>query len=267
MHFSPTNTTKRICNAVASGMGAHDAQVLDITLPKTRAAIIADINEVFKKIDHLIVGSPVYSGKLPFQVFEFMNVLCGKGKEATAVVVYGNRDYGTALYNMVKLLSEKGFRIAAAGAYIGQHSYSDIVPVAIGRPDETDIAKAHQLGKKSIGASRWLNLGDVPIQIDKISKSEKYSSIKPVHIEKKCIQCGKCAKKCPVGVLSVDTGKYLGRKAEDGCIGCMACVQVCKQKAKIAKVNPIVKLVMKKILKQASRERKEPLIIVARENA
>jgi hypothetical protein len=35
------------------------------------------------------------------------------------------------------------------------------------------------------------------------------------------------------------------------------------QKAKVAKVNPIVKLVMKIILRQASRERKEPLILVA----
>ena len=52
-------------------------------------------------------------------------------------------------------------------------------------------------------------------------------------------------------------------KAKKQCIGCMACVNACMQKAKVAKVNPIVKLVMKIILRQASRERKEPLILVA----
>jgi hypothetical protein len=39
------------------------------------------------------------------------------------------------------------------------------------------------------------------------------------------------------------------------------------QKAKIAKVNPIVKLVIKQILRKASKARKEPLIIIAADNA
>ncbi|MCK7505252.1 MAG: hypothetical protein MZV70_15020 [Desulfobacterales bacterium] len=77
------------------------------------------------------MGAPVYSGKLPLQVLEVLQILHGNGKEATAIVVYGNRDYGIALHNMVELLSERGFRIAAAAAFIGQHSYSGIVPVAL----------------------------------------------------------------------------------------------------------------------------------------
>ena len=262
IYFSPTNTTKNICAAVALGMGAKDLQVIDMTLPKTRIEITANINTVTEKIDCLIVGSPVHSGKLPLLVLEYLRTMNGKGKEAIAIVVYGNRDYGIALYNMVELLSGSGFSVNAAGAFIGQHSYSDIVPVALGRPDELDMEKARQFGVRSLNASRCLSLNDVPIQIDKISKSEDYTSLKPAHNEKQCIQCGKCAKECPVGLLSSDTGRYLNRDAKRQCIDCMACVQNCTQKAKVAKVNLIVKMIMKRIFRKALRERKEPLTIV-----
>jgi len=263
LHFSPTSTTKKVCTAIAMGMGTKDFQVFDMALPKIRASIIDNPKTVFQNIDHLIVGAPVYSGKLPLQVLECLRAINGDGKGSSAIVVYGNRDYGIALHSMVKLLCEHGFNVTAAGAFIGQHSYSDIVPVAIGRPDESDLEKARQLGIKSLSTNICLSPSNVPVQLDRASKSDKYTAIKPLHIEAKCIQCGKCAKKCPLGLLSSDTGQYLNREAKKKCIGCMACVYVCMQKAKVAKVNPIVKFVIKQILGKASRERKEPLTIVA----
>ncbi len=262
LYFSPTNTTKKICEAVASGMGAKDLRILDMTLHKIRKAFIENVNNFMEKIDHLIVGSPVHSGKLPLQVLECLKVLEGNGKESSAIVVYGNRDYGIALYNMVELLSNSGFKVTAAAAFIGQHSYSDIVPIALGRPDEVDLKKARQLGIRSLNTSRRLSFEEIPRKVDKISKSADYTALKPAHNEKLCLQCGKCAKKCPVGVLSSESGGYLNQKLKKQCIGCMACVRTCKLKAKVAKVNPVVKIVMKRILGQASRERKEPLTIV-----
>jgi ferredoxin len=261
--FSPTGTTKKVCTAVAMGMGATDFQVFDITLPEIRASIINNPNTIFENIDHLIVGAPVYSGKLPLQVLECLRALDGKGKGSSAIAVYGNRDYGISLHCMVELLSDHGFNVVAAGAFIGQHSYSDIIPVAMGRPDESDLEKARHLGIRSLSTNKSLSPDDIPSQIDMASKSDKYSSIKPFHIVTECIQCGKCAKNCPVGLLSSVTGQYLNRDAKKQCIGCMACVNICRQKAKVAKVNPIVKMVIKQILGKASRERKEPLVIVA----
>lgn len=77
LYFSPTNTTKKICRAVASGMGAKDPQTLDMTFPDTRAEIIANPNTVTANIDHLIVGAPVHSGKLPLQAMECLIAIGG----------------------------------------------------------------------------------------------------------------------------------------------------------------------------------------------
>ena len=260
--FSPTNTTRTICTAVAFGMGSQNPRVLDMTLPDTRAKIIANSGTTLDGIDHLIVGAPVYAGKLPRQAIECLRALGGTGKECTAIVVYGNRDYGIALHQMFEILSKNGFTVVAAGTFIGQHSYSDIIPVAVGRPDESDIEKAHEFGVKVLSASKSLSIKDVPVQIDYFTKSDKYFEVKPSYDEERCVQCPKCAKVCPLGLISSDTGRYLSREAKRKCIGCMACVRNCKPKARAAKANPIVKVAMKRILGQASKERKEPVIIV-----
>ena len=263
LFFSPTDTTKKICKAVALGMGVDEPKMLDMTLPDIRTAIITKPELVTENIDHLIVGAPVHSGKIPLQALECLRTIRGNGKTASAIVVYGNRDYGIALYSMVELLSENGFDVTAAGKFIGQHSYSDIVPVAMGRPDDSDLKKAQRFGVNSVSVSGSLNLKDIPIQIDKISKSETYTAVKPVYNAKRCVQCGKCAEKCPVGLLSAETGGYLNRYAKKQCIGCMACVSSCEKGARAAKPNRIIKMVMKRILRQASAERKEPSTIVA----
>ena len=182
LFFSPTGTTKKICNALASGMGADDPLILDITHPGTRSEIIANTNTVLDKIDHLIAGAPVYCGKLPLQAIECLRALRGHGKKATAVAVYGNRDYGIAL--------------------------------------------------------------------------------KPTYRGKICVKCGRCAEVCPTGILSSETGEYLNRQAMKNCIGCMACAKNCESAARIAKANLIIQLMMKSVLGQASRERKEPSVVM-----
>ncbi len=262
LFFSPTGTTEKICKAIASGMGAEDPLILDITHPVTRSEIIANADIVLDEIDHLIAGAPVYCGKLPLQAIECLRALSGHGKKATAVAVYGNRDYGIALHNMSEILSHKGFSVIAAGLFIGQHSYSDVVPVAIDRPDESDIEKARELGTQIIRASGPLNIEDIPIQWDKHSKSKKYTALKPTYREKRCIKCGRCAEICPTGILSSKTGTHINRYVKKNCIGCMACVKNCESEARITKANLIVHIVMKSVLGQASRERKEPFVVM-----
>ncbi len=262
LYFSPTHTTKKVCNAVALGLGAKHPKIFDMTSPDTRGELIANPDKVTANIEHLVVGSPVHSGKLPLQVIECLGSIGGNGKNCSAIVVYGNRDYGIALYSMAQILIANGFNLASVGAFIGQHSYSDLLPVAMGRPDKSDMEKAFRFGADSLSTTGYLSPKDTPIQLDNTSRSDKYAALKPVHIAKQCVKCGKCAENCPIGLLSIDTGLYLNRAAKKRCLGCMACVKSCLKKAKTAKANLMVKLVMNRILGKASRERKEPLTIV-----
>ncbi|MFC2105997.1 4Fe-4S binding protein [Candidatus Bipolaricaulota bacterium] len=261
--FSPTTTTKTICQAVAEGMGEREPYMLDMTLPDSRKTIMAKANTAANTLDHVIVGAPVYSGKLPRQVLECLSVLNGHHTPCSAIVVYGNREYGIALYTMVEILVENGFAVKAAGAFIGQHSYSDIVPVALGRPDESDLTIARTFGVNTLDACKDLDLHDVPRQHDKYSNSDTYTAIKPTYRERLCIHCGKCSKACPIAAISSETGSYVTRASKKQCIGCMACVYNCRQKARVAKVNPVVKMVMKRLFRDEQHERKEPLVIVA----
>jgi len=178
-------------------------------------------------------------------------------------VVYGNRDYGIALRRLVEILSQADFTIVSAGTFIGQHSYSDVISVAVGRPDSEDLAKAKSLGNDSIDVSDAIEVGDVPVKIDKASSSDEYTALKPTHIAKNCVQCGTCAKHCTVGVISAETGRYKDRSAKAQCIGCIACVRVCPNEGRIVKANLLVKAVMGNILGKASRIRREPFTMIA----
>lgn len=262
VYFSPTNTTKQICKSIASGMGSNEPDDFNITKPDFREKLMFNQAAIIDNIDHLIIGAPVYAGKLPVQVIECLNALSGKGKECTVVVVYGNRDYGVALLNLAEILSKKGFKIVAAGAFIGQHSYKDIIPIAIGRPDKNDLKLAFNFGKNSLDNSKHLAIEKIPKQVDWISKSKSYfKSVSVKYLPENCTQCGICAKHCPIGIISTETGDYLSKKAKNDCIACMACVFECKYNARIIEANFLSKLILRTHLKKASMQRLEPLII------
>ena len=261
LYFSPTNTTKKICKAIALGMGENEPVDLNITSPDFLEKLISNQESMLENIRHLLVGAPVYAGKLPVQVIECLNALNGKGKKCTIVVVYGNRDYGVALRNLAEILSKKEFKIVAAGAFIG-HSYKDIIPVAIGRPDKSDLEMAFNFGKNSLNNSEYLEVEKIPEQIDWISKSKSYfKSVSVKYISENCTKCSTCAKHCPTVIIAVETGDYISKEAKNDCIACMACVFDCKSEARILEVSYINKFILKTHLKKASIQRLEPLVI------
>ena len=75
VYFSPTNTTKKICKAIALGMEAEAPVDLNITKPDFRAKLTSNPNKIVDNIDHLIFGAPVYTGKLPIQVIDCLIIL------------------------------------------------------------------------------------------------------------------------------------------------------------------------------------------------
>ena len=53
---------------------------------------------------------------------------------------------------------------------------------------------------------------------------------KPVQDPSKCVYCTICAKKCPVGALTVDRAAKTWTLDEDLCVGCGTCAEACPKK-------------------------------------
>lgn len=107
IYFSPTHTTSRVLQNIAKGFGGPMRQ-LDITHDPLSAAHSAPSDEL------VMVGVPVYGGRIPALVYSRLESLSGHGRPAVAVVVYGNRAYEDALLELQTLLTAKGFQVVAA---------------------------------------------------------------------------------------------------------------------------------------------------------
>ena len=71
----------------------------------------------------------------------------GEGTPAVVLAVYGNRSFGTAVAELASFVAGRGFVPVAAGAFVGEHSYSTpATPIAQGRPDARDLIAATAFG-------------------------------------------------------------------------------------------------------------------------
>lgn len=145
LYFSATGTTKRVVEKLAEELSynfnVENINYKDFTLPSGRGDSL-----YFTKEDIVLVGLPVYAGRLPNVLLNYIKNIKADGAKAVPVVLYGNRDFDDALIELIDILKGNGFDIIAAGAFIGEHSFSKIL--AKGRPDEKDLAKVADFAKE-----------------------------------------------------------------------------------------------------------------------
>ncbi len=97
--FSPTGTTKKVLEGIAAGFNGVPVECIDITNPGERE------NKVeISATDLLILGSPVYMGRIPALLNDWFNSLKADKTPAICVVVYGNRVYDDALIELNNIL-------------------------------------------------------------------------------------------------------------------------------------------------------------------
>lgn len=96
-----------------------------------------------------VFAVPVYGGHVAPAALERLQGIRGAGTPAVVVAVYGNRAFGAAVRELAAFVSERGFVPVAAGAFVGEHSYSTpATPIAAGRPDAQDLSAATAFGEQ-----------------------------------------------------------------------------------------------------------------------
>jgi len=256
--FSPTGTTRTVLEGIASGLGLGLAGQWDLTLPGYESPDLSGQDAPLA-----LIGAPVYAGRVPETAVTRLREIDGQGVPAVVVVTYGNRHYDDALVELFDLAGEQGFVPVAAGAFIGEHSFSSAaMPVAQGRPDIEDIDKATRFGQS---VAEKLAKADAKSLAEglKVPGNRPYKEgwsqppMAPSVSVEDCNLCGTCVDVCPTGAISV--AEEASTDATK-CIMCAACVRACPVGARVMDV-PLIQGLNKKLYENFS-ERREPELFV-----
>ena len=237
MYFSATDTTKKVVCGIAKEISRNmnneiSINNIDFTLAEARKKTVS-----FTEEDVLIIGVPVYAGRVPNILLKYLNSITGNGALAIPVVLYGNRNYDDALIEMKDILELNGFIVIGGGAFIGEHAFSKTL--AKNRPDEEDmnIARdfANQLYTKIITPDKFQTVvinGNKPYRKHYIPTNKDGIAVDIRKVTPKtnsnCNDCKLCANICPMGSIDFeDVSKLNGI-----CIKCGACIKKCPMNAK-----------------------------------
>ena len=238
VYFSATGTTEKVvttlAKTVAQELGAQ-YQAFSFNLPKSREDELT-----FGPDDLVVMGMPVYAGRVPNLLLPYVrDKVKGNGTLAVPVVLYGNRNFDDGLMELKNVMRDNGFLPVAAGAFVGEHSFSTIL--GAGRPDADDMALVDELAHKA--AEKVKGLTEVPAQAVEV---EGCDPIRPYYTPRDrhgnpinilpvkpkttdaCTQCGLCARECPLGAIDPEDAHLVPGK----CMKCNRCVRLCPKQAK-----------------------------------
>lgn len=214
LYFSPTGNTKMSVTAMAAAIG-NEFREYDVTTDENPAP------HTFAADDFVIVGAPVYGGRIPKVAAARLAGFTGNQTPCIVVVTYGNRHYDDALLELADWAEAHGFAVRGAAALVGRHTYGDI---QVNRPDADDLAADAAFARKAAANSSMKAVtigGNRPYR-----DGGNGGSFRPLTTDA-CTACGLCVQSCPMHAIGSDC-KTIG----DQCIACFRCIRICPEGAK-----------------------------------
>jgi ferredoxin len=220
VYFSPTETTQKVLRMIADNLSTETTE-LDITKDGQL--------QCFTESDLVLMGIPVYSGRVPKLAKEKIVEIKGNNTPIILIATFGNRHYDDSLLELKNIVQANGFHVIAAAAFVTEHS---VVPkFGNGRPDDNDINEIHHFAKliqtKLASLNEAMNR-DFIIKGNSDYREYKTIPIRP-HTNHFCVKCGLCAKQCPAKAILFEAPKKTDKKK---CVTCMRCIHICPQKAR-----------------------------------
>lgn len=239
VYFSGTGTTRRTVERIAGGIASRlnlPAESVDFSPPAVRQETLG-----FGEKDLVVFGTPVYAGRVPNVLLPFLRErVVGGGALAVPVVLFGNRNYDDALIELRNILAADGMHPIAAGAFVGEHSFSRVL--GADRPNAEDEALMDEFAARVAALAAGLDAapvksvavrGQEPLRPyytprDRAGNPINILKVKPKTDLSRCGGCGLCADLCPMG--SIDPADVSAVRGI--CIKCCACVKGCPTGAK-----------------------------------
>jgi len=251
IYFSPTGSSRTYVSTIAD--------VLMKTFPSkailfhnwTRQRgdrILCDAEDI------LVLGFPVYAGRVPSVLEPYLAALRGNHTPAIVAAVYGNRAYEDALIEAYDILASRGFVVVAAGAFIAEHSMTSMV--GTGRPDAADLKAASDFARQAAGHIASGVIHAVAVKGNRPYREVHKAPPAAPKTTDACTECLLCAKHCPMGIINLHDPRIIG----SGCLRCFSCVKSCPVQAKYFEDETIAKV--RAMLEGNHTARKEPEIFV-----
>ena len=253
IYFSATDSTKNILHKISESMNMSIDEEFNLTNYEYR-----DFEHTFGKNDVILLGSPVFGGRVPRPAKNRFIGIKGNGAKIVLILSYSDVHYSNSMNEIYEIVKNNGFEIIGMGIFILQHSV--IKSIASDRPNENDLEKIKYFGQKLVQ-----NIIENKVPKTKFEDIKTYGKYNIVPIKPKgnihCNKCGLCIKLCPENAIEINYPRQTNRNK---CICCMRCVKYCPQKARdLSKMEYFIgRIFLKTIRKIAFNKEKEAEIIV-----
>ena len=187
----------------------------------------------------VVFALPVYAGRVPNILLKSLSALKGNNTPAVILMTFGNRDFDDAPKELAILLERNGFSIMGIGVVVASHAFSDTITP--NHPTQKDEILMRILAETVVNRC---NDGQPGLMLDQIPGEDPprpyyrpkdidggdyaFRKIMPETLNT-CIQCGICAKKCPMQSISYENFSTI----VGVCIKCCRCVKRCPENAKV----------------------------------